>query len=178
MSLDSRRFMSRLCLLLLSVWSTAALATEEYLQLATCLGPQQQTYSPALKLLPRQTYFSAEATLNVCVTLDPALSSARFQVAGGGVASCTLASLQSRIVLEWNTGETSIIDMSSPLDLKPLGQTVVPSYGTVISGRFEGALVVSVLELTPNDLALLKCLTTGVTESSGLISMTFLQLLP
>lgn len=133
---------------------------------ATCIGYQEQTYSPGLTFENQETSFSADTTLNTCISLsDPDLTSGEFHIEGAGTLSCVGGDLVSDLTLVWNTGETSKIRLFSPLDLKPLGITVVTSYGSVLEGKFQGLPVVEQLELVSLDL--LACSTTGLVYSEG-----------
>ncbi|BAJ26089.1 MULTISPECIES: hypothetical protein [Kitasatospora] len=144
----------------------------------SCSGQQTQTFTPGLTLTTRQIAFAADATLGTCAsTHGDGITSGAFHIEGGGPGSCTAASFYSELTLTWNTGETSRIGLNTPADLKPLGQTVATSYGQVLSGKYTGGTVVEVLELTPDSLALTKCLTPeGLRDSSGTLSLTIQNL--
>lgn len=132
----------------------------------TCLGYQEQEYSPGLTFENQETSFSADTSLDICTsTSDPDLESGSFHIEGSGTLSCVGGDLVSDLTLTWNTGETSQIRLFSPLDLKPLGVTVVTSYGSVLEGKFQGLPVVEQLELVSLDL--LACSTTGLVHSEG-----------
>lgn len=144
----------------------------------TCTGTQQQTFNPGLTLATQTVAFQATAALPTCVSsFGDGVTSGSFTIEGGGPASCTLASFYSELTLHWNTGETSRIGLNTPADLKPLGQTVAVSYGQVLSGKYVGATVAEVLELTPDALALTKCLSPdGLRGSGGAVNLTIVDL--
>jgi len=140
-----------------------------------CQGNQFQTYNPGLTIFPRPTTFSADTDLSVCTsTADPNIASGRFHIEGGGVISCTAGSVISTLTLTWNTEEQSVIELVSPLDLKPDGETVVVSEGSVTSGKFAGATVTETLTLTSTQVA--ACFRRGLKQSSGPVVLTITSL--
>lgn len=169
----------------LAVPATAALATPSQadITLVQCSGTQQQRYDPGLKMPPLlgplpTIAFSAQTTLDTCIaTSHPDIASASFEIEGGGPGACTIASFYSELTITWKDDQgdpvgQSLIALNSPADLKPLGQTVVTSYGQVLDGLFEGATALEVLELTPQGDVLTQCLSPqGLTHSSGLVDL-------
>jgi hypothetical protein len=144
--------------------------------LTVCQGEQFQQYNPGLTITPRITSFSATTSLSTCLSTSPGILSGGFSITGSGVISCTAGSVLSQLTLTWNTGEMSVIQLVSPLDLKPDGETVVVSQGSVLSGKFKGATVTEVLTLVSTEVT--ACFSSaGLVQSSGPVVLTITSLL-
>jgi len=174
---SSSRHVSRGFFLLVALLGTSALA-QSGLHALTCIGTQEMTFAPGLRILPVDVTLSASANLDTCWSLDTDITSATFRVQVAGNGSCARGSYHDEIVITWNTGETSTLSMNNPVEVRPLSPTGTTAYGRVVAGRFEGSLVATTLQPIPGDHDLLDCLTGGLTQSMGMVSLSLLQLQP
>jgi hypothetical protein len=141
-----------------------------------CEGWETSNYSPGLLLTPREVTFSATSLYGPCVAVGSDISSGESDLRATQTASCTLSSTglgEERI--HWNTGEVSVVQNEVNIVEHPVGQTVVTTLGTVVSGPFTGDNTKRVLTLvTPSAL---QCLSEpGVTSVSGPVTLTFTPL--
>lgn len=165
--------LNALLLLLVVVTSRQAAADVVDLQ---CTGSQTLNYSPGLQLTPRNVAVNGSGTFSCPLSSDPAISSGGFDV-GPFTASlgCALTGGTAEYSYTWNDGRVSTISATSLVTLN-LGVVSVTSTGNVISGPFTGDLVL--FTWTGTSPGLFDCLSTaGVTQYSGLTTLTFTSLL-
>ncbi|MFH8755927.1 hypothetical protein [Streptomyces atroolivaceus] len=141
----------------------------------TCPALQTVTYNPGLTLLPQPVSFNSNLVLGPCVSLThPSITGGTGSFQGTGPLSCVGGSPGAyNIVYNWNDGSNSTVRYTLTLDLKPGGQTVLTTIGTVISGVFAGDTASHTTLAITTDL--LGCLSPGgITSVSGPIVVTFL----
>ncbi|MFE0173519.1 hypothetical protein ACFWZ2_14470 [Streptomyces sp. NPDC059002] len=139
----------------------------------TCpVGSQVGTYSPGLTYEPRDVAFQASGNVSGCVDLSGhGIAGAAFSSAGHGTASCLSGSVSNTTTYRWSNGQSSTVQGTGAINLKPNGITVLVLTGTVESGQFAGATVVQTKTLLNSDLT--ACLTPeGLTSVGGPISLT------
>ncbi|MGW8064247.1 hypothetical protein ACVV2G_18720 [Streptomyces ziwulingensis] len=140
-----------------------------------CPALQTVTYNPGLTLLPQQVSFDSNLVLGPCVSAThPSITGGTGSFQGTGSLSCVGGSPGAfNIVYHWNDGSSSTVRYTLTIDLKPGGQTVLTTVGTVISGVFAGDTASHTTLAVTTDL--LGCLSPGgITSLSGPIVVTFL----
>lgn len=153
----------------LSTAATGSVAqADDPATLVACpLGTQAIRFDPGLTLVPRHTTVHVDGVLGPCVSAaNPHINNATFTVDGSGTALCLTANFRTSMVVDWNSGPDSIVDLDLNVSLRPAGENVVVTTGRVVSGQFAGAQIIRVTaELTVDFLG---CLThEGVTAAAG-----------
>ncbi|MCP3099892.1 hypothetical protein LZ198_13535 [Myxococcus sp. K15C18031901] len=174
---SSSRHLSRWFFVVAALLGTSSFA-QSGLHALTCIGAQDMAFSPGLKLLPANVTLTATTLLDTCWSLEPDITSGTFQVESTSNASCARGSFQDEILITWNTGETSTISLNTPVEVRPLSPSGTTAYGTVTAGRFEGSLVATTMQSIPGDRDLLNCLTGGLTQGLGVVSVSILNVQP
>ncbi len=141
------------------------------LEVVQCTGTETTTYSPGVLFQAREITLSTTGTFTSC--LD-----ATGQVASGGYGEqftlfvgCNdlLGPFTGRRTITWNTGDTSVITGSGS-STAIAGQVITTFTGTVTQGPFQGSSAVQTITLP--QLNTLKCLTTGITDATGITTLT------
>ncbi|MGW0933057.1 hypothetical protein [Streptomyces sp. NPDC002644] len=141
----------------------------------TCPALQTVTYNPGLTVLPQQVTFDSDIVLGPCVSVThPSITGGTGSFQGTGSLSCVGGNPGAfNVVYNWNDGSSSTIRYTLTIDLKPGGQTVITTVGTVISGVFTGNTASHTTLAVTTDL--LGCLSPGgITSLSGPIVLTLL----
>jgi hypothetical protein len=156
-----------------------ASASAQSLETLTCTGNIHTTYSPPLTstvqnvtLTSTTTLGAAAAPLGTCLVLGALITS------GTSYAQFTTSIACQNFVnptpagssFTWNTGSTSTALFTSGQRNLVLGTVVVVLSGTVQSGFGAGNTIVATYTLPNADLV--ACLTTGLTELNGLVTVT------
>lgn len=139
---------------------------------AECVGTQHGTYDPPLTATPQPTHVQIEETFS-CPVGD--FASARVSKDFGlQTTGCLLPGNPfpdaGTFVYEWDGGEAhSEITYTTTTVIRPPGQTIVTSLGTVTGGHYEGSTAVRLVALvTPS---VLDCLS-GIHTLSGPSELT------
>ncbi|GGQ26054.1 hypothetical protein [Streptomyces mutabilis] len=141
------------------------------LEVVQCTGTENTTYSPGVLFQAREITLSTTGTFTSC--LD-----ATGQVASGGYGEqftlfvgCNdlLGPFTGRRAITWNTGDTSVITGSGS-STAIAGQVITTFTGTVTQGPFQGSSAVQTITLP--QLNTIKCLTTGITDATGITTLT------
>ncbi|GAA2037621.1 hypothetical protein GCM10009839_43650 [Catenulispora yoronensis] len=129
----------------------------------TCTGTSQLTYSPGLKLTPRNVTFTENDTIGTCTSTDTTLTSAdtltySYPIAGATCDDISAATNTGELVMHWNNGQTSTLNGLVGEETITDGILQDTATGTVIAGEFNGAAAVINWTYIVNPLA---CLSTG-----------------
>ncbi|MEE1928780.1 hypothetical protein V1J52_11335 [Streptomyces sp. TRM 70351] len=156
--------------------STAAAAVEQDdLALVVCVGTADQNYSPPLTTTNRTTHITSTHDYPSCsdVQLDPqypTVTSASTALDYTTEANCLVAPPVTHPTLDllWSNGQHSYAAVTTVVT-RSTGSTIVTSIGTIGSGLFAGHIVHEVVVYPSLDV--LGCLTTGVTNVSGITTL-------
>ncbi|MQA90156.1 MAG: hypothetical protein GEU90_07965 [Gemmatimonas sp.] len=141
----------------------------------TCLGTNDAQFSPGLTFQTQTVDIEAEGEYTTCLSSDPAVTSGIYTASGEGTLSCLAGGHAGQFTITWNTGESSTVEFTNSLALRPGGQTVVTATGTVIGGKFVGDRFDGTFTLFQLDV--LACLTPqGVRSASGPATLLFTSL--
>ncbi|WP_027008490.1 hypothetical protein [Conexibacter woesei] len=143
------------------------------LDLTTCTGTENATYTPGELLTTRSTAVAYANTYS-CTSTDPTITG----LTSGGSYTADLSCLSvptlttgMRHQIHWNNGDTSNTTSTERAYTTVAGQTIETSVSHVDSGKFAGDEVVQTL--TNPALDLLRCLAEpGVTSKQGVLTMT------
>jgi hypothetical protein len=138
-----------------------------------CAGTQSTHYTPGLTFTPREVTTVSTGVLSRCVSLAyPTLVSGTFDpYSGTSVQSCLLSNPKFTKTVRWNTGHFSTYSVTSIVNAKPDGTSVIISTGEVTAGLFKGARVEQVIVLA--NTALVACATEpGTTAVEGPVTLT------
>ncbi|GAQ51358.1 hypothetical protein [Streptomyces acidiscabies] len=138
----------------------------------SCAGTVAAHYAPPLQPIPRPTAITSSAQVGCAISSDPTLTSGTFGGSSTATASCLTGSASGTLTFTWNNGRTSTAQITSVAALRPNGDVVTVSTGTVVDGEFEGDKVVTEVTLLADDQ--LACLLgAGVSSVSGPTTVTF-----
>lgn len=146
-------------------------AQAQALPLVECVGTEQVTITPGATFVDRHLAITTDGRLGTCLDGAGEVASGSYGEKFSIFAGCTnlFDGFTSTRVLKWNTGDTSTYEYTGSSNVVA-GQITTTATGTITSGRFAGRSAVQVIVLpTPS---VLKCLTTGITETTGLTTLT------
>ncbi len=160
--------------------AAVAPASAELVQLV-CPGTQASHFEPGLTNTPRATTSTVVGVVGPCVGLPTGIVWATFSSGSEGTRSCDLASVTPSsspvlLTLHWNDGTESVAQQTSVVISRPVGQVVIVSTNTIVSGRFVNATLVRTQTLLQTQL--LACGTPqGVRDVAGPTTITIIGLL-
>lgn len=140
--------------------------------LLSCQGTETLTFKPALTNAPKPTRVSYAIDLSLCPVggVTSGTSQGSFTVS----ASCTTISVLPPAFSDtyiWNTGASSTVTYTAPVETTGNGTVIVTDTGTVTSGLDHGALANETTTLPqPN---LIACAGPGVSQLTGPYALTF-----
>ncbi|MEU1376247.1 hypothetical protein ABZ442_21685 [Streptomyces triculaminicus] len=155
--------------------------------LLACAGTVAASYAPGLTYAPRATSVTSRAVVGCFLPKDSRFSSATFGGVSDGTLSCLLGPASGTLTFHWGGDKgrekassphqgdpgdtTSTASIRSTAALRPNGNIVTVSRGTITDGAFKGAAVVTeVILLASRQTA---CLTPqGLTSASGPTTVT------
>jgi hypothetical protein len=139
---------------------------------ADCVGTTHETYNPGLLFSSQETQLSVTTDFTTCTSSDPTLTTGGDSYSAPVTASCIqpLSTGSFIEVVHWNNGESSTFSLTITAYSEVGGQIIVAAAGSVTAGEFSGAIVADVTTVIAPDP--IKCLTTGVTSISGIVSLT------
>lgn len=106
------------------------------------------------------------------VSSDPTLTSGTFGGNSTGTIGCLTGGASGTLTFHWNNGHSSTAQITSVVAVRPNGDIVTVSTGTVMSGEFTGDTVVTEVTLLASDQT--ACLLGGgVSSVSGPTTVTF-----
>ncbi|WP_058041937.1 hypothetical protein [Streptomyces roseifaciens] len=156
--------------------------------LLTCAGTVAASYAPGLTFTPRATSVTSQAVVGCPLSTDSRFTSAAFGGDSTGALSCLLGPAGGTLTFHWGNGEgerkgkmsphhgdpggtTSTASIHSLAAVRPNGNIVTVSTGTITDGVFKGATVVTEVTLLASRQA--ACLTPqGLTSASGPTTVT------
>lgn len=145
---------------------------------ATCTASITLNFSPpATQPLPPATgpasTSTGSGTITTCVIPAGGATTGTFTYSLAGNLTCTSAqNITGVLDIAWSDATTSHAAITGLTNLGSVGGTAGLS-GTISSGRFTGDQVLIANLRDP--LALLACLTTGLSTATGITSLTFTQ---
>ncbi|MEU4212378.1 hypothetical protein AB0F13_20660 [Streptomyces sp. NPDC026206] len=163
--------------------SPAANAADGSTVLMTCAGTVAATYSPGLTYTPKPTAISSHAVIGCPLPIGSRAATATFGGRSNGTLSCLAGPASGTLTFHWDENrafhgdkrETSTASITSIVTLRPNGNMVTASTGTITSGRFAGATVVTEVTLPASSAT--ACLTSqGLTSASGPTTVTIARL--
>lgn len=132
----------------------------------TCRGTNRARFSPGLTFTTRTVHIEAKGEYTDCTSSDPAVTSGAYIAGGRGEMSCIAGGHAGEFTIKWNTNESSTIEFTNSIALRPGGEVVVVATGTVIRGKFLGDRfdgTFTLFQLEPTD-----CLSPpGVSSATG-----------
>ncbi|WP_141662932.1 hypothetical protein [Streptomyces sp. Wb2n-11] len=149
----------------------AATAPQQPLSAVQCTGSETTTYSPGVVFRPRNISLTTTGSFTSCLDTTSQVTAGAYAETFTLFAGCNnlLDDFTGQRVITWNTGATSVITGSGS-STAVLGQVITTFTGTVTQGLFQGSSVLQTITLPqPNTL---KCLTTGITEATGITTLT------
>lgn len=169
--LSTARAVVAAALLSLMTSAPAAHAHEGSATLVACAGTVAATYSPGLTYAPKPTAVRSQAVVGCPVSADSTLTSATFGGNSTGTLSCLLGPAKGTLTIHWNNGTSSTASITSLAAVRPNGNMVTISTGSITSGKFTGATVVTEVTLLASKAT--ACLTPqGLTAASGPTTVT------
>ncbi|MET9414028.1 hypothetical protein ABZY03_07510 [Streptomyces klenkii] len=158
--------------------------------LLVCAGTVAASYAPGLAFAPRATSVTSRAVVGCPLSTDSRFASATFGGDSAGTLSCLLGPASGTLTFHWdgNKGKgegkrkaslhhgdpgdtTSTASIHSLAAVRPNGNIVTVSTGTITDGAFKGAAVVTEVTLLASQQA--ACLTPqGLTSASGPTTVT------
>ncbi|GAA0403443.1 hypothetical protein [Streptomyces luteireticuli] len=145
--------------------------------LMACAGTVAASYAPGLTYVPRDTSINSRAVVGCPVSSDPSVSSATFGGESSGTLSCLLGPASGTLTLHWggHAKKTSTAHISSVAAVRPNGNIVTVSTGSITDGAFKGATVITEVTLLASRQT--ACLTPqGLTAASGPTTVTVARL--
>ncbi len=159
--------------------------------LVSCAGTVAASYAPGLTYAPRNTAVSSRAVVGCPVSTVPSFSSATFGGESSGTLSCLLGPASGTLTFHWGGRKaspihddhgdhegrerTSTAHISSVAAVRPNGNIVTISTGSITDGAFKGATVITEVTLLASQQA--ACLTPqGLTAASGPTTVTITRL--
>ncbi|MEU8547466.1 hypothetical protein AB0C81_10755 [Streptomyces roseoverticillatus] len=154
--------------------------------LLACAGTVAASYAPGLTFAPKATSVTSRAVVGCPLSTDSRFASASFGGDSAGTLSCLLGPASGTLTFHWGGGKgegkasprhghpggtTSTASIRSLAALRPNGNIVTVSTGTITDGAFKGAAVVTEVTLLASQHA--ACLTPeGLTSASGPTTVT------
>ncbi|MDT0448291.1 hypothetical protein [Streptomyces hesseae] len=158
--------------------------------LLVCAGTVAASYAPGLTFAPRATSVTSRAVVGCPLSTDGRFASATFGGDSAGILSCLLGPASGTLTFHWgdNKGRgkasphhhgspggpgdtTSTASIHSLAAVRPNGNIVTVSTGTITDGAFKGAAVVTEVTLLASRQA--ACLTPrGLASASGPTTVT------
>ncbi|MGK5543735.1 hypothetical protein ACSNOH_03195 [Streptomyces sp. URMC 127] len=156
--------------------------------LLTCAGTVAASYAPGLTLAPKATAITSRAVVGCPLSTDSRFASATFGGDSAGTLSCLLGPASGTLTFHWGGkkdegaakasprhghpgGATSTASIRSVAAVRPNGNIVTVSTGTITGGAFKGAAVVTEVTLLASRQT--ACLTPqGLTSASGPTTVT------
>ncbi|MEV5240403.1 hypothetical protein AB0K89_15070 [Streptomyces cinnamoneus] len=158
--------------------------------LLVCAGTVAASYAPGLTFAPRATSVASRAVVGCPLSTDSRFASATFGGDSAGTLSCLLGPASGTLTFHWGNGKgrgkgkgkasphhgdpgdtTSTASIHSLAAVRPNGNIVTVSTGTITDGAFKGATVVTEVTLLASGQA--ACLTPqGLTSASGPTTVT------
>ncbi|MBD2516895.1 hypothetical protein H6G93_18100 [Nostoc sp. FACHB-973] len=140
-----------------------------------CVGTENVSYSPPLTLNPKPTNININGQFQICNGDAQIIGGYYSNIIQSPNSSCVqLTSSPANFTYFWSDGTTSIVSFGTEVVTGGASVINVTSPGYVISGRYQGSQVVKTLTLVASQLT--GCVTTGVAQSSGLVTLTFAHL--
>ncbi|WP_143096927.1 hypothetical protein [Myxococcus fulvus] len=132
-------------------------AEQQLLAAVTCpLGSSITNYAPPLKNTPQTVKVTGLATLSNCVSLvGPTVTSAEapIDIVRPGYSCTNLLEFgASRLLIRWNTGETSTVVQTRVATQLNGNLVLLTQFGSVESGKFQGATVLRTTTYLNTDL--------------------------
>jgi hypothetical protein len=141
-----------------------------------CTGSQSAHFSPPLTNTPATVTATVQENYNCFSVLSPISSGNGGYTAVRPGNSCLLSLSPlgtSQVTYRWNTGQTSTVTYNNTNVVRAAnGTTTTISTGAVTSGYSTGSLVTR--ELVAPALSLSACATTGVSDETGIATLTVL----
>lgn len=144
----------------------------------TCLGTETAEYDPGLTFTPQPVAFSVNGLLAPCAGVPLGVTSASYAVAGVANLSCEILSGVAPtppLTVQWSDGTASVIQPTTVVTQRPVGEVVRIESGQIVSGRFLGAATVRTVTLLQTQLD--ACSTTGVESVGGPVVLSVTKLL-
>ncbi|MFF4220374.1 hypothetical protein [Streptomyces nondiastaticus] len=157
--------------------------------LLACAGTVAASYAPGLTFAPKATSVTSRAVAGCPLSTDSRFASASFGGDSAGTLSCLLGPASGTLTFHWGSdkgegkasprhgdhgdhgGTTSTASIRSLAAVRPNGNIVTVSTGTITDGAFKGAAVVTEVTLLASQQA--ACLTPqGLTSASGPTTVT------
>lgn len=151
-----------------------------------CAGTVAASYAPGLAFAPRATSVTSRAVLGCPLSTDDRFAFATFGGDSAGTLSCLLGPASGTLTFHWGKDKgkgktsphhgdpgdtTSTASIHSLAAVRPNGNIVTVSTGTIIAGAFKGAALVTEVTLLASQQA--ACLTPqGLTSASGPTTVT------
>lgn len=151
--------------------AASASAASQPLQLVQCTGTETTTYRPGVLFQARDIDLRTTGTFRSCLDSTGQVTSGGYGEQFTLFVGCNdlLDGFTGRRTVTWNTGATSVITGSGS-STAVAGQVITTFTGTVTQGVFQGSRAVQTITLPqPNTL---ECLTTGITEATGVTTLT------
>ncbi|MGO1001236.1 hypothetical protein [Lysobacter sp. CA196] len=164
-------------LLLLSAIGLPSAAWAETVTL-TCLGTETAHYNPGMTFTPQPIAFSVNGLLAPCAGIPLGVTSASYGTSGVANLSCEILSGVAPtppLTVHWSDGSTSVIQPTTVVTQRPVGEVVRIESGHVASGRFLGAATVRTVTLLQTQLD--ACTTSGVESVGGPVVLEVVKLL-
>ncbi|ALN78782.1 hypothetical protein LA76x_0621 [Lysobacter antibioticus] len=144
----------------------------------TCLGTETAQYNPGMTFTPQPVAFSVSGLLAPCAGVPLGVTSASYGTSGTANLSCEILSGVAPtppLTVHWSDGTTSVIQPSTVVTQRPVGEVVRIESGQIVSGRFLGAATVRTVTLLQTQLD--ACSTTGVESVGGPVVLEIIKLL-
>ena len=151
---------------------TAPAARGALVPLLSCQGTETLTFQPSLTNTPTPILVHYTIDLDLC--LGSGVSTGESQGSFVVTASCTSVNVLPPAfsdTYQWNTGASSVVTYSAPVETTGNGTVIVTDTGTVTSGLDHGALANETTILP--QLSLAACAGTGVSQLTGPYTLTF-----
>jgi hypothetical protein len=151
---------------------TAPAARGAPVPLLSCQGSERLTFQPALTNTPTPTRVHYAIDLDLC--LGSAVSTGESQGSFVVTASCTSVDVLPPAfsdTYQWNTGASSIVTYTAPVETTGNGTVIVTDTGAVTSGLDHGALANETTVLP--QLNPVACAGAGVSQLTGPYTLTF-----
>ncbi|MFF5438894.1 hypothetical protein [Streptomyces achromogenes] len=142
--------------------------------LVECVGTIEQTYSPGLLLIPRETTYEGVAHYTTCPVSDGVVTSGIYREVLTYTASCSANGGPSQGDITWSNGQRSHL-VTTGVEVDVVGNLqVFTSVAQVFSGRYVGHLA-NIVTILPNITDLAACLAPpGLTANQGTATLTIL----
>lgn len=139
---------------------------------ALCTGTIAQSWDPGLRLQDHTVHYTADLAYD-CESSDSQISGAEIHVDAVYMTNCLVNTGSASATVEWDTGETSDIEIETVAVTAGGGVQVYEAVGEVTDGKFLGDTVQMLNTFVSLDI--LACLThQGMTHREGTTTMTLL----